>query len=139
MAVAKATGQRAGNPPTQAGFAGAGELPPLAEAKLALPEIRRGIVDRPRIRRALDVGSGAALTLVAAPAGYGKTTAVRAWCASQRTALAWVTLTGADNYPVRLWTYVAISLDRVRQGLGRSALRRLRCREVPLKAPSMTC
>ena len=35
-------------------------------------------------------GAGAALTLVAAPAGYGKTTAVRAWCAGSETALAWV-------------------------------------------------
>jgi LuxR family transcriptional regulator, maltose regulon positive regulatory protein len=58
---------------------GAGELPPLAEAKLAAPRARVGLVDRPRILRALDAGEEAALTLVAAPAGYGKTTAVRAW------------------------------------------------------------
>ena len=61
---------------------GAGALPPLVEAKLAVPSLRHGVVDRPRVRRALDAGRDAALTLVAAPAGYGKTTAVRAWCAS---------------------------------------------------------
>jgi len=93
-------------------------LPPLAEAKLAAPRQRAGIVARPRIMQALEAGGGAALTLVAAPAGYGKTTAVRAWCAGSETALAWVTLDLGDNDPVRFWTYVATAVDRVRDGLG---------------------
>lgn len=100
-------------------------LPPLAEAKLAAPRERTGMVERPRIAKALEAGGDAALTLVAAPAGYGKTTAVRAWCASSKTALAWVTLDPGDNDPVRLWTYVATAVDRIREGLGRRALQRL--------------
>jgi LuxR family maltose regulon positive regulatory protein len=100
-------------------------LPPLIEAKLAIPSLRSGLVDRPRIRRALDSGRDAALTLVAAPAGYGKTTAVRAWCAGHDDAVAWVTLDDDDNDPARLWRYTATAVDRVRQGLGRAALRRL--------------
>jgi LuxR family maltose regulon positive regulatory protein len=103
-----------------------GAPPPLAEAKLAPPVIRRRMVGRPRIRRALEAGSDARLTLVAAPAGYGKTTAVRAWCESRDAALAWVTLDAGDNDPVRLWTYIATAVDRIRQGLGRGALQRLR-------------
>ncbi len=83
------------------------------------------MVDRPRVRRALDAGRDASLTLVAAPAGYGKTTAVRAWCASLDAALAWVTLDAGDNDPALLWRYVATAVDRVRPGLGRGALRRL--------------
>ena len=90
---------------------------PLAEAKLAVPVLRRH-VDRPRIHQALDDGRNAALTLVAAPAGYGKTTAVRAWCESLDAALAWVTFDAGDNDPIRLWTYVATAVDRVREGLG---------------------
>ena len=97
---------------------------PLAEAKLAVPASRRH-VDRPRVRQALDDGREAALTLVAAPAGYGKTTAVRAWCESLDAALAWVTLDAGDNDPIRLWTYIATAVDRVRQGLGRAALQQL--------------
>jgi ATP/maltotriose-dependent transcriptional regulator MalT len=104
---------------------GAGALPPLAEAKLAVPSLRHGLVDRPRVRRELDAGRDAALTLVAAPAGYGKTTAVRAWCASLDASVAWVTLDAGDDDPVRLWRYVATAVDRVRPGLGRAALRRL--------------
>jgi LuxR family maltose regulon positive regulatory protein len=113
-----------------AGPLGGRELP-LAEAKLAAPRQRSGMVDRQRVMRILDACHEAVLTLVAAPAGYGKTTAVRAWCASRSAPLAWVTLDAGDNDPVRLWSYVATAVDRVRQGLGGRALRRL---SVPRRA-----
>ena len=105
----------------------------MAEAKLAAPRPRTGIVQRPRILRTLDGTDGAALTLVAAPVGYGKTTAVRAWCASRDVALAWVTLDAGDNDPARLWRYVATAVDRVRGGLGRSALQRLSVTGAPIE------
>lgn len=108
--------------------------PPLVEAKLAVPSLRRGVVERPRVRRALDAGRDASLTLVAAPAGYGKTTAVRDWCASLDAALAWVVLDAGDNDPVELWRYLATAVDRVRPGLGRGALRRLGVAGSPVEA-----
>jgi LuxR family maltose regulon positive regulatory protein len=108
---------------------------PLAEAKLAAPRQRSGMVMRPDVLGALDAGEEALLTLVAAPAGYGKTTAVRAWCAGTGAPLAWVTLDAGDNDPVRLWTYVATAVDRVRQGLGRQALRRLGTAGGPIENP----
>lgn len=83
------------------------------------------MVNRPRVRQALAAGRGGGLTLVAAPAGYGKTTAVRAWCSSLDSALAWVTLDAGDDDPARFWSYLASAVDRIRPGLGRSALRRL--------------
>jgi LuxR family maltose regulon positive regulatory protein len=101
------------------------EATPLVEAKLLTPRLRGDLIDRPRIQRALEQGDGASVTLVAAPPGYGKTTAVRAWCASRPEAFAWVTLDTSDNDPVRLWSYIATAVDRVRGGLGRNALRRL--------------
>jgi LuxR family transcriptional regulator, maltose regulon positive regulatory protein len=98
----------------------------LAQAKLAAPRLPPRLVDRPRLTEALDSGdaTGTRLTLVAAPAGFGKTTAVLAWCAERP--LAWITLDAGDNDPVRLWTYVATAIDGVREGLGRGALQRLR-------------
>ncbi len=66
------------------------------------------------------------MTLVAAPAGYGKTTAVEAWCALQPLPVVWVTLDRGDDDAVRLWTYVATGVDRVCPGLGRATLQRLR-------------
>jgi LuxR family transcriptional regulator, maltose regulon positive regulatory protein len=116
------------------GAAGADVLVPLAEAKLAVPSVHHGVVDRPRVRHALDAGHGGSVTLVAAPAGYGKTTAVRAWCADLDGALAWVTLDGGDDDPVRLWRYVATAVDRVRPGLGAGALRRLGVAGSPIEA-----
>ena len=102
------------------------DQPPLAEAKMLAPRIRPGMVERPRIRTALDAEEGgSALTLVAAPPGYGKTTAVRSWCATRTAGLAWVTLDRGDNDPVRLWRLIATAVDRVRSGLGQPALRRL--------------
>ncbi|MGO9790226.1 MAG: LuxR C-terminal-related transcriptional regulator [Solirubrobacteraceae bacterium] len=97
----------------------------LVEAKLVAPCVRHAVVDRPRVRLALDGVRDAALTIVAAPAGYGKTTAVRAWCSRQDAALAWVTLDAGDNDPLQLWRYIATAVDRARPGVGSSALRRL--------------
>ena len=111
----------------------AGDLPPLVEAKLQPPGAGGDQVKRSRILRALDGGEGASLTLVAAPAGYGKTTAVRAWCESRKGAFAWVTLDEGDNDPVRFWTYVATAVDRVRQGLGRGALQSLSIAGSPIE------
>ena len=98
---------------------------PLAEAKLAAPRQRSGLVDRPRILQGLDAGADKALTLLAAPPGFGKSTAVRAWCASRSEPHAWVTLDARDNDPIRLWTYIATAVDRIRPGLGRTTLGRL--------------
>ena len=107
--------------------------PPLAEARLAPPRVPRAVVVRPRIRTALDAGADSVLTLVGAPAGYGKTTAVRTWCAGQDAKLAWVTV-GADlNDANRLWTYVATAVDRLRPGLGQPAMRRMRVGGVPIE------
>ena len=105
--------------------AGADTLPPLSR-RSSLPRACAPAWSTVRASGGRSTAGGdAALTLVAAPAGYGKTTAVRAWCASQDAALAWVTLDAGDNDPTRLWRYVATAVDRVRPGLGRGALQRL--------------
>jgi LuxR family maltose regulon positive regulatory protein len=107
---------------------------PLVEAKLAPPQVRTDAVERPRLMRALDAAAGTRLLLVAAPPGYGKTTAVRAWCAGRDAALAWITADAGDNDPTRLWRYLATAVDRIRQGLGRSALHRLDVSGAPIEA-----
>ncbi len=99
--------------------------PPLVEAKITAPRLRLGFVDRPRITKALDAGVDVELTVIEAPAGYGKTTAVRQWSATQDAALVWVTLDAVDDDPNRMWWYVATAIDRIRPGLAGPALRRL--------------
>ena len=98
-------------------------LPPLVEAKLSAPRVLRGVIDRPGIGHVLE--TEALLTLVSAPAGYGKTTAVRTWCATQEASVAWIMLDSSDDDPSRMWTYVATAVDRIRPGLGLPAMRRI--------------
>jgi len=70
-------------------------------------------VSRPRVERALERLADRQLILVAAPAGYGKTTAVTQWSSLMTgRQLAWVSLDAAENDPVRLWTSIATALAR---------------------------
>ena len=68
------------------------------------------------------------LTVVGAPAGWGKTTLLREMIGMQahRRAFAWVSLDAGDNDPVRLWTYVVEALRGVAPELGTRALELLR-------------
>jgi LuxR family maltose regulon positive regulatory protein len=87
---------------------------------------------RQRLLDELDRSRHAALTLVAAPVGFGKSVLLQTWCARTDTAVAWVSL-DADEDPRRLWTYIATAVDRIRWGLGRQALARLRSPDVQIE------
>src|SRR5436189_3482349 len=110
--------------------------PPLLEAKLAQPRLRAGVVQRPRLFAALDRLSDVELTVLSGPAGSGKTVLVSSWL-TERPDLspAWVTLDPGDDDPVRLWTYVAHAVDRVRNGMARPALSRLQAPRPSLETP----
>jgi len=111
-----------------------GELP-LIEAKFARPRVRAGVISRARLFLALDRLGRAELTLVSGPAGAGKTVLVSSWLAGRCDLVpAWVTLDGGDDSPVRLWTLVAHAVDRIRPGLARRALVRLRMRRTCVEA-----
>src|SRR3954453_11459086 len=90
--------------------------------RLAPPRLRRGIVARPRLSRALDRAWEASLTLVVAPAGYGKTVAVELWLAERGQAAGWVRADARDDDAIRLWSSVATAVERVRPGAGSDAL-----------------
>src|SRR3954451_18241698 len=94
-------------------------------SRVAPRRLRRGIVARPRLSRALDRGHDVSLTLVVAPAGYGKTVAVELWRSEGARVTAWVLTDARDDDPVRLWSSVAGAVDRARPGLGGAALARL--------------
>ena len=107
---------------------------PLAEWKLATPNVRPGVVVRPRLFAVLNGSADAALTLVTAPAGYGKSQLLASWLNAQsELSVAWVSLDPGDRDPRRVWTYVAVAVDRVRSGMARPALVRLRTAGVPVE------
>jgi LuxR family transcriptional regulator, maltose regulon positive regulatory protein len=95
---------------------------PLLTTKLHVPRRRRGLVSRPRLSALLDRGSEAALTLVSAPAGFGKTTLLTEWLAAERRPTAWLALDQRDNDPVVFWTYVLSALQTTAHGVGAAAL-----------------
>ena len=91
-----------------------GSVDPFLEAKLHWPRVRDGWVDRRRLIDLFDRATRRPVTLVAAPAGYGKTTLAAQWLSSARgnRSAAWVSLDAADNDPGRLWTHVVTALER---------------------------
>jgi LuxR family transcriptional regulator, maltose regulon positive regulatory protein len=97
--------------------------PTLVETKLRPPSVREQSIPRERLLERLRSGSGRALTLVACPAGFGKSTLLAAWCASEaeRKPVAWLTLDKGDNDPVVLWSHAIEAIRRANPDLARSA------------------
>src|SRR5262245_32345685 len=101
----------------------------VIEPKLMPPRIQPGMLRRARLLKMLDSdrgAGGAAVTVINAPVGYGKTTLLRSWCIERPEAVIWMTLDAADDDPVRLWAHLATAVDRLDEGIGRQALIRLR-------------
>jgi LuxR family transcriptional regulator, maltose regulon positive regulatory protein len=130
---------QAAAPPEAAGDLGdsLGPTALLLETKLYVPRSRRGLVPRPRLSERLDRGTASKLTLVSAPAGFGKTTLLTDWLAAApaRPAgarlVAWLSLDRADNDPASFWTYVIAALRTVAAGVGERALAFLQAPQPP--------
>jgi LuxR family maltose regulon positive regulatory protein len=118
------------SPPT----AGIAERDALLATKLHTPRARRGFVPRPRLVERLTDGLAAELTLVCAPAGFGKTTVLGDWARRSQTPVAWLSLDPADNDPVRFWRYVTAALDQAGQGVSGPVEALLRDPQTPPEA-----
>jgi LuxR family maltose regulon positive regulatory protein len=99
-----------------------------------LPRVQPGTLRRRGLLESVDPGGGAALTVVSAPAGYGKTTLLRLWCIERREPIVWLTLDAGDDDPARLWTHLATAVERLGEGLGAQALMRLAVGRAPVQA-----
>src|SRR5437879_11578700 len=95
---------------------------PLLETKLYAPRWRRGQVPRPRLSERLDRGAETKLTLVSAPAGFGKKTLLTEWLELLRYSAAWVSLDQADNHATSFWSYVVAALQTVEPHIGAKAI-----------------
>jgi LuxR family maltose regulon positive regulatory protein len=89
----------------------------LLATKLHVPRTRPGFVVRPRLVDRLAQALGGELTLVCAPAGFGKTALLADWARRDPRPVAWLSLDEGDNDPVRFWRHAAAALDRVRPGV----------------------
>lgn len=92
--------------------------PPIRRAKLRVPRLGSGHVPRPRLTARLDQCLQAPLTLVAAPAGFGKTTLLAEWAAGHPLPLAWLTVdANADDRDLnRFVPHVVAAIETVVPG-----------------------
>src|SRR6266700_3398746 len=116
-------------PPTASSGAGSTHSAPsnpLLTTKLHPPRPRARLVPRSQLVERLQQGVGGALTLLSAPAGFGKTTLLAQWRASTRAPVAWLSLEPEDNELTRFLTYLIAALQTLDPHLGAPALALLR-------------
>lgn len=106
---------------------GAAERAVLLATKLHAPPVRDQLVDRTTVLAALSAGEHRKLTLLSAPAGWGKTTALAQWVDHVRRSqepprFAWLSLDSSDNDPVWFWMYVVAALQATVAGIGARAV-----------------
>ncbi len=107
---------------------------PILATKLFVPHPRPQLVPRTRLIDRLNAARrpGHKLIILAAPAGFGKTTLLSDWIAGARPAVAWLSLDETDNDPERFLSYVVAALRTLDEGMGAETLNLLQARLPPL-------
>ena len=105
----------------------------LLETKLHRPSLPPKRVQRPQIINRLNEGleSGRQITLVSAPAGFGKTICISEWVDGLDLPVAWLSLEAADDDPGRFFTYFVAALQMVEKNLGQEIEGILRAGQLP--------
>ncbi len=111
-------------------FAENSHLAPL-RTKLRVPPLRSNWISRSRLDKRLDQGQARKLTLISAPAGFGKTTLLIDWIHSQKIPAAWFSVDKADNDPLHFLTYVILGLQSLEATAGKAALTMLKSPQPP--------
>ncbi len=95
---------------------------PILATKLYIPPPRPHVVSRPRLIERLNEGLHRKLTLISAPAGFGKTTLVSEWLAGYERPATWLSLDKGDNDPSRFLTYLVAALQTIAVNIGEGVL-----------------
>jgi LuxR family transcriptional regulator, maltose regulon positive regulatory protein len=110
----------------------------LLATRLHIPHPRLDLVPRPRLTHRLNEGATRKLTLITAPAGFGKTTLLSEWITQCRLATAWLSLHPGDNHPVRFFSYLIAALEPLQPGIGEQVYPLLHTAQPPLSEPVLT-
>jgi LuxR family maltose regulon positive regulatory protein len=114
---------------------GAAILPQaLVTTKVRAPRTRPNLVTRPRLREAIARNEVCPLTLLSAPAGFGKTTLLAEWSEDRSDGggpVAWLSLEESDSDPARFLAYLVGALQEVEEGIGEGVLASLRSPGMP--------
>lgn len=97
----------------------------ILSSKLLVPPPSQHVVRRERLERRLDNAAASRLTLISAPAGFGKTTLLGNWIHANALPTAWVTLDAGDNEPTTFWSYVIAAMRQCGMHVRASLLRML--------------
>ncbi|MCJ7520278.1 MAG: AAA family ATPase, partial [Anaerolineaceae bacterium] len=104
---------------------------PILAAKLFIPPPRTNFVLRPHLIERLNEGLHSKLTLISAPAGFGKTTLVSEWIAACNRPVAWLSLEEGDNDPTRFLAYFVAALQTIEPNIGAEMLSALQNPQMP--------
>ncbi len=104
---------------------------PVLVTKLYIPPPGPKAISRPRLVERLNEGLHRKLTLISAPAGFGKTTLVSEWVAVSGQQTAWLSLDEPDNDPARFLTYLVAALQTVATDIGGGVLGALQSPQPP--------
>ena len=110
----------------------------LVTTKLFIPKTLPELVARPRLIARLQEGLHRKLTLISAPAGFGKTTLVSAWVAQGQRPVAWLSLDQEDSDPACFLSYLISALQSVAPDLGENILGMLETTPTPPIHPLLT-
>ena len=111
---------------------------PLLTTKLYVPPACPDLVPRPHLTERLNEGMTRRLTLISAPAGFGKTTLVTEWLNSAERPFTWLSLDESDNDPARFLTYFLAVLQRIDSNIGQAAQAMLQVPQPPPPEPFLT-
>lgn len=111
---------------------------PILATKLYIPIPRPKIVLRPRLIDQMNKGLHRKLTIISAPAGFGKTTLVSEWVANCERSVAWLSLDEGDNDTIHFLTYIVAALQTVAPEIGVETLRMLQSAQPPQNESVLT-
>lgn len=106
----------------------------LLTTKLYIPRPVPNLVPRPRLSKQLEEGIGRKLTLISAPAGFGKTTLLSEWRMTRpgrKWPVGWISLDEGDNDPVLFFSYLVAALRAVQADIGEAPLALLQSPQGP--------
>src|SRR6266699_3753122 len=103
----------------------------ILATKLYIPRLRPNVVLRPRLLERLNEDLHRKLTLLAAPAGFGKTTLVSEWVEGIERPTAWLSLDEGDNDPARFLAYLVAALQTIAANIGEGVLGVLQASQPP--------
>jgi LuxR family maltose regulon positive regulatory protein len=104
---------------------------PLLTTKFYIPKPRDDLIPRPRLIECLDTGLHGVVTIVSAPAGYGKTTLVSSWAGQTEYPVIWLSLDENDNDLTRFLTYLVSTIQQIDTAIGDDVLTALDSTQTP--------